>query len=562
MKKLLFILVILLSTLIQSCGSGESESQYDIYRVEVNTFLNIRATPSKKGKVLERIDNGALIEVIEIKDGWAKVNYHGDKPAYVASEYLTLVKKHKAEANPKDDADTKDTASETALDAEAAHAHSPVLKTEISLVDSVNVYFMGDTTMLSSLDRSLIYERLAKSPEYIFIINTVPSVDPSDMFDYSPDLLDRLTEDMDASIGSGKTVTSFFSGDSPSSNVVLLSYIRSFGLLQAESNGNSMRYLKTSTPEEYFKIQMTAKESPVLAICNMGMAISGAGKKYELQNWFGKSQTQTGYLSDLVCETWIVQNILPRNSFWHNWVFGWIFALPVKLANFVLGATSSFSMTMLVLALLNLLVYCTTIIGCRRDPRYDEGCLAQLALLVNLFLWLSILSMLIYMIPEMSNLVAMEEAGFSSDLISIARSEYLTGGFTKNFLLAGMALAGIFLASGIEPNYALNATLPSSKQVQVFSFDRPKVMNNIRKRVLNHTDPKEITSSNTPFTDLFLKYCMNIGVIQTFYIWTPLAFVCSGTLLLLVTIFAWTMAMNRIIQVGIGAISYLRKGFY
>lgn len=581
MKKLLFILLIFLLTMIQSCGSGESESTYDIYRVEVNTFLNIRATPSTKGKVLGRVDNGALVEVIEIKDGWAKVRYGGSKEAYMSSEYLSLVKKHKTEdakadnnevategTSPEAENMANATADDTGSESTPVNDISPDTIPKPSLIETVtfeagrNVHFIGDTALLTSLDRSLISDNLTKSRDYIFIINTVPSVPTDELLDYAPTLYDRLTEEMNDAMSSGTEVLSWFGGDSPSSNVVLISYVRDSGLLQAECSGNSLRYLKSVTPEKYFKLQLDAPDKTVEAICAMAMATVEAGKKYDSQNWFEKSQVQAGYLSDRVFYNLFVRDILPRDTFIHNWVFGWAFALPLKLTNFVLECTSSVPMTLLILSIFNLLIYWSSIAGIQKDREYEEGCVAQIAHIVNIFMWMSILCLLIYLFPDMCNIAVMRESGFSNDLLAIAKAEYMTPGISKNILLLMIFLIGVFLATGLNPNFALKSTLSASKQKAMFESDNLKVISSLNKNVLKKSDSKKILDSKTPYTELLLKSFLNIGVIRTFYLCVPIAYVSSGTVLLYASIYAWTMAMIKILTVLAGAITYFKKGLY
>ena len=138
----------------------------------------------------------------------------------------------------------------------------------------------------------------------------------------------------------------------------------------------------------------------------------------------------------------------------------------------------------------------------------------------------------------------------------------MTPGIPKNVLLLIIFLIGVFLATGLNPNFALKATLSASKQKAMFESDNLRTISSLNKNVLKNSDSKKILDSRTPYTDLLLKYFMNIGVIRTFYLWVPIAYVSSGTVLLYAAIYAWTMAMIKILTVLAGAISYFKRGLY
>lgn len=566
--KLLIIFSIVLSSMIQSCRSEETR-QYDVYRVDVNTFLNVRTSPSKNAKVIERLDNGTMVEVIEIQDGWAKLKINGDQPAFVASEYLSLVKKHTGVTDASLTSETSETPLTSdiqdtieSISSDTITAPQSALKTEITFTDSINVYFMGDTTMLSSLERSLIYDRLAKTPEYIFIINTVPHIATDAIFDYAQDLLNKLTDDMDKPEGVRKNMKSWYGGEIPSSRIILLSYIKDCALLQAEGNGNALRNLKTTHLQKYLQLQLEANEEPALAISSMGAAVVQAGKAYDTQTWLMKSQTQSSYIWDCIGAPCISHDLLPHDTILYKWVLSWLLALPVKLINFVVQLVGSVPLALLILVLVNVLLYFSTIVGNHRDSDYEEGCLAQLAHIGNIFMWCSIACMVLYLVPDMSNLVVMEQSGYPTRLLSIAKAEYLTGAPSKNITILLIALVGILLAAGIQPLYALNATLSDLRQQTLWENQKLRVMSSVKKSVLKHSDLDTILQSKKPFTNLFIRYFINVGIIRTFYIWTPLAFVCSGTALLYVVVVAWTLAAKKLLTVAVGALSYYRDKMY
>lgn len=60
------------------------------YRVAVHSTLNVRPAPTMVTPAIGSLDNNEQIDVIEIKKGWAKIDYKG-KEGYVHSKYIRPV---------------------------------------------------------------------------------------------------------------------------------------------------------------------------------------------------------------------------------------------------------------------------------------------------------------------------------------------------------------------------------------------------------------------------------------------------------------------------------------
>lgn len=84
-KRILLIFILLSINLV--CKSDE-------YRVNVKTYLNIRSQPNASSKSIGQLQNNQIVEVIEINNGWAKINY-SDKYGYLNSVYLVEIKQTK-----------------------------------------------------------------------------------------------------------------------------------------------------------------------------------------------------------------------------------------------------------------------------------------------------------------------------------------------------------------------------------------------------------------------------------------------------------------------------------
>ena len=79
MKKFVFVVFLL-------CVAFFVNAQTQ-YTVSTKTILNVRSEASADGYVIGSLQNGATIEVYEIKNNWARINYR-DKTAYVSAQYI------------------------------------------------------------------------------------------------------------------------------------------------------------------------------------------------------------------------------------------------------------------------------------------------------------------------------------------------------------------------------------------------------------------------------------------------------------------------------------------
>ena len=86
MKIKAVISIIMLSLTVAFCGC--SGNKYEkTYVITAENGVNIRATPSMSGKVLEKKTYYQSVEVESIDNGWAKIQYE-DGYAYVDARYI------------------------------------------------------------------------------------------------------------------------------------------------------------------------------------------------------------------------------------------------------------------------------------------------------------------------------------------------------------------------------------------------------------------------------------------------------------------------------------------
>ncbi|MDR1102766.1 MAG: SH3 domain-containing protein, partial [Tannerella sp.] len=58
------------------------------YTVKPNTTLNVRSAPSEKAKIIDKLTGSRTVQVLELKDGWAKIAREDGSEAYVKAEFL------------------------------------------------------------------------------------------------------------------------------------------------------------------------------------------------------------------------------------------------------------------------------------------------------------------------------------------------------------------------------------------------------------------------------------------------------------------------------------------
>lgn len=83
-KIITLLSIILLVVFCTSCSDSNSET----YKVTAKSGLKVKETPS--GAKIATLPYGEQVDVIEIADGWAKINYSG-QDAYINAKYISKV---------------------------------------------------------------------------------------------------------------------------------------------------------------------------------------------------------------------------------------------------------------------------------------------------------------------------------------------------------------------------------------------------------------------------------------------------------------------------------------
>lgn len=549
MKSIFRVLLVFLALSAVSCSSRHSAPEHDVYEVKVNTFLNIRAQPSTSGEIVGRVENGDRVQIAEIVNGWGAL-WHGDGiVGYVSADYLEFREKGAVEAsvNVSDGVPLSDDENEYV----SAPVTSPVV--------AANVSFHDEEGLISPYERELISRELGKSTEFDFVIVTTPTVARGEIFDYAPEMLDRLCDEADRGMSWWQSFKSWFANDAPSDRIVLISYIREYGLLQAESGNVALKYIKSSEPETYFALQERARTvRPGVSIADMGRLVVRAGTEYADRSWFVRVQMRSGSIFDYLCDEIIVQNILPRDSFWHTWVFGWIFAVPFAIANFFFVVCGSYMATMILFMLLyvGLRVWTMRVTFTRPMGAVEKYTYK----FVGLLLWLSITSLIVYMIPTMDNIVVMEQYGYAPQTISCAIRQYGEDALGKGWLTVVMFVAGAVLVGGFNKDYFVAATMPSMRQRKL--FDTQKIaISGMLIATQSSLDFADLESDPKPYMTLFLdKFADTAGKVLGTAI--PLSFVFSGSWLVYAAMYMWAKILPDLVESGAACFKLKRAGLY
>ena len=93
MKKVLLLMTVMLCCMISMAQTK--------YRVTAKSSLNVRSYASAQAPVLSSIDRGEVVEVYEIENGWAKIEYEGTS-AYISAKYIERMETAESKPEMKD----------------------------------------------------------------------------------------------------------------------------------------------------------------------------------------------------------------------------------------------------------------------------------------------------------------------------------------------------------------------------------------------------------------------------------------------------------------------------
>ena len=540
--------------LVMACSCSRREApEHDVYEVRVNTFLNLRAEPSVGAAIVGRVENGEHIQVGDVSDGWASVCGSDGILGYVSADYIVL-RQQGRKAAPEPHADPVPGAVEPLPAANQA---------QTSATPAANVDFRDPEGLIGAYEREMISRELGASPDFRFVVVTTPTVDPDRIFDHASGILDELSDEADADLSWWQTVKAWFGNDAPSDSIVLLSYISDCRLLQAESNNVALKYIRFSEPETYFALQDRARSSNAgSSILDLGRLIVRAGQEYASRNWFVRTQVRSGSIFDYLCDEIIVQNILPNDSFWHKWIFGWIFAVPFALANFFFVFTGSCvgAMSLLIVVYLLLTYWMSRVLASAGGPTRRKLYTLYAIKFLRLFSWLAVTSLLVYTLPSMETIAVMELHGYAPVIIDSASDLFLQDAIGKNWLTVVLFVAGGAVAGGFDVDYFMYSTLSSDRQRRIFNNTKEQLSSKLISTQAGKT-VSDLEDDPEPFSTLFAEtFGDSLG--KSLGVALPLSFVFSGSLLLFAIMYLWAQDLSKAVQSGVIYSQFRRAGLY
>lgn len=560
MKSKIFIISILSALLLTGCWPDpEPDPPCDLYEVNVKTTLNLRAEPDKNGEIVGRYRRGDIVKVSDETDnGWAAIYYAGRVRGYVSMDYLTLIEKHRGVDETQDNDNAN--GSESAITVDPAGVLNS--NEEVGDADGMtkdNVTIDDEEGIFTTAQRQYIIDSLSLRKDYTYIITATRSIDKGDILSHGSDMLSQFSDHLDAGISWWTKFKSWFGGDLPSSNLVVISYVADIRMLQANSNGVAMKYVMMKEPDKYFDIQNDAINGEIYVnIAKIGNLVADGGEDYAKRNWFVKGQINTGDILDGIIDGLLADNILPSNSRWHKWLFGWLFALPFAFANWLLNLCGSYVLTMFAFMIVYLLIQYVFARTFRNDVSDGKKALGCFLLLPKIFVWVSFLTLVVYITPDMSTVLDLKESGYSSGLIKNVTHHFMNDHFGKPWWIVVLFIISMMFVKGVDGDLAVYSRLKPIVQQRILKNAPDKVQSMMTRKGID-TELSKLESEDEPMSALFLDKLGNeIGTVIATTL--PLSFVFSGTLILFATIYLLTISLARLIMILRALQPYRQQG--
>lgn len=530
-KSIKHLCLLFAALLICACGNDQpTDYDYDIYEVDVNTFLWVRAEPSKKARRLGRVERGEQVRVYDIENGWGRLSIDG-YTGYVSADYLKLL--HKLKAEPVEP-----------MIAEATTAADTVTPTD-EVTGKVSSSMLVDdyAGVLSEADIMRISRVTAESGMKWHILTT-PEIPRGEVFDYTSDRLDEFISELNSGKGWWGNMT-----DNASDSAVVVCYDAANRLLTIESRNTARKYMSLSIPHDLYAAQSAVRNgrSPGEAIENLAQMFLER-KAHYADRWFGvRWATAAGSFFDFICDEVLVENILPRDSFWHKWVFGWIFAIPFSIANTLMNLSGTLCGSLLLFILLYgiiafILNSFSIKMGQYQKTRYMVGVLCSR--LAQFALWLTLVSFVVYMQPKLENIVVMENYGYSLETVDNLSSLYADGSVLSGWFIWILFLIGVLIKFCVHSDYALFALFPSNFQRKAYHNQRSSIKTFIDTDDDIELDINELDKDDMPFLTLTATV-FTVRFIKVFIPAVPLLFVLNDSLIMYATMFMWTSVVAK-----------------
>ncbi|MDE6541527.1 MAG: SH3 domain-containing protein [Muribaculaceae bacterium] len=552
-----YLCILLVALSACACGGRQQKEyvyDYDVYEVEVRSFLWMRAEPSKKGKRLGRLENGTQVRVYDIENGWGRLMVDGQS-CYVAADYLVLRAKLKKEVQAVEPVVAEPVAEEHVSDAlvsDALVSDVPVSDVPVSDVpvapdggaqaseSHFSIVFCDSAGVLDESDR-LIISRAAEESGLKWHVLTVAEISRDKIADYASERLDEVVDEAT----SGQSWWKKRTGQSADS-VVVMCFDASDRMLSIESRHAALRYLELSYPHDLFAAQSGVRsgQTPGQAMEGMAKLLVESKNRYDAGSLFLSIGVKSASFVDYLCDDLIAKNILPRDSFFHKWVLGPVFAIPFSIANGMLLATGSlYGVLLLCMLLYAALALWRTELSMRYAKHKRSAYIVWLfwVWLAKTVVWLTLTSMVVYMMPQLENIVVMERYGYSPAAIERIASLYADGAVFSGWIVGIMFVAGVLIKLCMNVEYTVYSMCAPHVQRRIYAANRESVGIDLITDERNNYDIERYDASPRPYSDLAANFFIYRFVKLVFpAVLTML--VLNDTLLMYATLYLWAYA--------------------
>lgn len=567
----LFLLLILTTV---SCGgdksSQEYQEEYDIYKVKVRTYLAIRENPNKKSTQIGSFTNGTEIKVYDVSDGWAKVQA-GRSYGYVSSKYIRFMSEGPRIAKAQEPMESVEPIeageSNTTLQSEDGKTawnekksdHPSGEKTADMVFAPASTSRQGGTmviadnaAVLSSSEVEVL--RNAPVPQgWTYMVSTVDSVSYLRLGNYTSELFDEIKDKLPKN---------------EREKLVLFSYIGKSRVLSYYTGNSLSGYLSNYYRDSLFIVQREAFVDSIPKVAVIGQyinTITTALNSFQDMGWWKRFRLSTDNVIDELLGSGVVDNMLPSASWLHKYIFGWLTYYPqrtlFKLTIITGSLWGTLVLLILILALLTL-IYQTFV----NKPR-ALGVLyfaTGLRYIITGYIWITIITSLIYVVPDMTNIAIMKDSGaYPEAYIDSIRDFYQKDPMNISWIWYAVMVILILGPIILDP---VNIPLMLCRsQVQhnliIFYTNPDHAMDCIRTGIsFGDCSIDSLKKSQTPFAEI---YSSKIGEpLGAKAVFAGLACtIFNGTLVVYTILIFGCRCLIRLIKIIVNILSYKKSGW-
>lgn len=494
-----FILLLsLLSGLFYSCSYTPRVQEHDIYEVKVKSSLNVREAPKSNARVIYRLQNGQKVEVMGIENNWAKIKMNHEY-GYVSADYLVPYKLLPKVEEPED----------------------------IAMSDSTKTG--GNTITKDGI---------------VFNFVTRKSVAKEKVFQIARECHDSVIHSQRPAKNIFENIGEFITGAPENYTLV---YVENCRLLTVAGSGKALTILKNRLGEDFYGPQVIALNNPAEGMYSMMNNIIAAQQYYNSQSWPVKWQIKFSSYFTAISE-FIVENILPNDTFWYKGIASWLFFVPLRIAIFFTNLCHSIIGGFILVGLCYLLwvwFVSRDSIRKRLSKKPDRILFSVAGLLLLAIFFMTMVSFLIYLMPDYANVADMKLNGFSERDLAMLTKSYNEYDLSRSWGTIAVAITGWVLSIVIKGDLSIFNFLPGEEQQNILHQFPAEAW--IAKYKLTPEIFQNISSENRPLSTLY--FIIVLGRLrQTFVPLIISIFITDSYFLLYGTIFIWVIVLIRIIQ--------------